>query len=220
MDVYLWKIRSWAPANMTMTYMTVEHLTGKKQGQECNLYTDNPGHWLRRQRTIFLLCRHDNSKQIPRPICMWEQNDSSRLPIVPHAKPYCKGWESTLPTITAGQPVCFVQNQVMQLEVNFSSQWPLPILDCTAALFSAWRIKKTKRPSLRSVMWECASVSEIVMYQLAMAGLQSQTHLIKQIHNIYFSEFRTAHHQINNSDQHAKPFASTFYRPILGHLGW
>jgi len=122
---------------MTMTYMTVKHWTRKMQGQGCNLYTDNPGHGPRRQRTIFLLCRHDNSKQIPPPIRMWEQNDSNRLPIVPHAKPYCKSWQSTLPTLTAGQPVCFVQNQLMQLEVNFSSHRPLPFLDCNAALFSA-----------------------------------------------------------------------------------
>jgi hypothetical protein len=68
----------------------------------------------------------------------------NRLPIVPHAKPYCKGWESTLPTLPTGQPVCFVQNQVKQLEVNFSSHWPLPFLDCIAALFSAWGIKNKK----------------------------------------------------------------------------
>ena len=55
---------------------------------------------------------------------------------------YCKGWESTLPTLTAGQPVRFVQNQVTQLEVNLSSHWPLPFLDCIAAPFSARGIRK------------------------------------------------------------------------------
>lgn len=114
------------------------------KGEGHNLYMDNPGHGLR-QRTIYLLRRHDNSKQIPPPICMWEQNDSNRVPIVPHAKPYCKGWESTLPTLTAGQPVCFVQNQGMQLEVNFSSHWQLPFLDRITALFSPRGIKKTKK---------------------------------------------------------------------------
>jgi len=75
---------------MTMTYMTVKYLTRKMQGQGCNLYMDNPGHGLRRQITILLLRRCDNSKLIPPPIYMWEQNNSNRLPNVPHAKPYCK----------------------------------------------------------------------------------------------------------------------------------
>ena len=88
---------------------------------------------------------------------MWEQNDSYRLPIVPHAKPYCKGWESTLPTLTAGQPVCFVQNQVMQLAVNYSNHWPLPLLDCIAEFFLHEELKNKKVKFEKCDVGKCLS---------------------------------------------------------------
>jgi len=61
----------------------------KMQGQGCNQYADNPGHGLRRQRTILLLHWHDNFKLIPPPIYRASQEECARLrESVPYVKLY------------------------------------------------------------------------------------------------------------------------------------
>ena len=62
-----------------------------------------------------------------------------------------------MPTLTAGQSVCFLQSHIMQLAVNFSSHWPFALLDRIVALFSALEIKQNS--SARNVTRECAAVS-------------------------------------------------------------
>jgi hypothetical protein len=49
---------------------------------------------------------NDISKQLPSLDCVWDQNDSLRLPTLLCAELDKQGWESASPTSTCGQALC------------------------------------------------------------------------------------------------------------------
>ena len=122
---------------------------------------------------------HDSSKQFPSLNCVWDQNDSLRLPTLLCAELDKKGWESVSPTSTRGQALCCTETGYTAWS-KLLSHWPFPSSRLYSQLFCT--CNKRKNLSQMQEVW-CGTVPwwvfsrspykiETVFYQEVMTGHQ------------------------------------------------